>query len=208
MAATAADCDCGGGGGTGIQEIGEQADAAAPKVGALQQKLLDLANEFTPDKVIATASAYDQLKLSLKTLLGSTEGAANAFQMILDFAGRTPFTVESTTEAFNQLWKAGIQPTTKNLTAFGNVAAAFGKDLTAVTSAISGVDLGDLGGLRDLGFRVEEQGNKLKITFGDMTATVGNSSQAVARYSSSSAIPVSPTAWSGRRTPSPPATTM
>ena len=197
-----------GGDGTASGEIkktGDNANETAKKVGALQGALKTLGEQgFGPAekaakafaeplqavqyvfegfvKVTEVASSFDQLKLSLETLIGSADGAAQAFKLIQDFAGRTPFSLESTTEAFRQLWTAGIQPTQENLEAFGNVAGAFGKDLTAVTSAISGVDLGKLDGLQELGFQVEEQGKKLKITFDGVTTTVGNSSQAVAQY--------------------------
>jgi hypothetical protein len=181
VAAAAGDCDCGSGE-SGIEEVGKKAEEAAPKVGFLQEQLARLKGEFTWDKVVETASSYDQLKLSLEGVLGSTESAGQAFRMIQDFAARTPVSVESATTAFEQLWKAGIKPTSENLTAFGNVAGAFNKDVTAVTSAIAGVDLGNLDGLKELGFKVEEQGNKLKISFQGITTTVGNSSRDVAGY--------------------------
>lgn len=171
-----------GGGDAGIEEVGKKAEEAAPKVGYLQEQIARLKGELTWDKVIETASSYDQLKLSLEGLLGSTENAGQAFRMIEDFAARTPVSVEQAKTAFEQLWKAGIKPTSENLAAFGNVAGAFNKDVTAVTSAIAGVDLGNLDGLKDLGFKVEEQGNKLKISFQGITTTVGNSSREVAGY--------------------------
>jgi DNA repair exonuclease SbcCD ATPase subunit len=188
-----------------IQKTGEKAAEAKEKVGVLEGALETLKEEgFKPaekaaeafskplsmlsnglkglKKVTEAASSFEQLKFSLETLLGSADGAAQAFQMIQDFAGRTPFTLESATEAFRQLWTAGIRPTQENMAAFGNVAAAFGKDLTAVTSAISGVKVGKLEGLEQLGFQVQEQGSKLKITFQGMTTTVGKSSREVAKY--------------------------
>ncbi|HWM89402.1 MAG TPA: hypothetical protein VN493_01400 [Thermoanaerobaculia bacterium] len=199
----------GGGGGEPpdgpIKQTGDAADQAKEKVGALQGALRTLGDQGfgpaaaaaemfeKPIKVLTfafegfvavteTASSFDQLKLSLENMLGSAEGAGQAFQMIQDFAGRTPVSLETATEAFRQLWTAGIQPTQENMTAFGNAAAGFGKDLTAVTSAISGVDLGKIEGLEELGLQVEEQGNKLKISFQGVSTTVGNSSREVAQY--------------------------
>jgi hypothetical protein len=181
VAAAAGGCGDAGGA-SGIEEVGKKAEEAAPKVGYLQEQIARLKGELTWDKVLETASSYDQLKLSLEGLLGSTGNAAQAFRMIQDFAARTPVSVEDAKTAFEQLWKAGIKPTSENLTAFGNVAGAFNKDITAVTSAVAGVDLGNLDGLKELGLKVEEQGNKLKISFQGVTTTVGNSSREVAGY--------------------------
>jgi phage tail tape-measure protein len=113
---------------------------------------------FTKSVVEASSRAED-LKTTLETVTGSAKAGDDAFKFINDFAVRTPFDIETLTETFIKLRGAGIEPTEKLLTSFGDMAAT-SKDkitsLNAITDLFSRTTSGGLG-LEDLN-RLGDQG--------------------------------------------------
>ena len=85
---------------------------------------------------IATGSKFEQLRIRLKTTLGSESAATDAFSTIEEFALRTPFQVENVTQAFLSLKNRGIEPTIANLTKAGDIASSQGKGLQQFVEAI------------------------------------------------------------------------
>ena len=74
--------------------------------------------------VARTNAAFQDLDLTLQTVFGGAEQGQAALGFIREFAQRTPFDIQTLTKAFIQLGGAGIAPTEKLLTTFGDAAAA------------------------------------------------------------------------------------
>src|SRR6476620_8758834 len=53
---------------------------------------------------------YQDLNAQLKIAAKSSEGAAEAYQAIVDFASSTPYSVQQATEAFIKLTNLGLTP--------------------------------------------------------------------------------------------------
>lgn len=106
---------------------------------------------FTKNVVEASSRAED-LKTTLSTVTGSAEEGDKAFKFINDFATKTPFNIEDLTQTFIKLKAAGIEPTEKLLTSFGDMASVTTDrmgSLAAITDLFSRTTAGGLG-LEDL----------------------------------------------------------
>lgn len=89
--------------------------------------------------LVATGSEFENLRVRLDNLLGSTDAAEAAFAMIKDLAATTPFEVSALTESFVRLTAFGMQPTEAQMRALSDVAANLGggtEALTGVTTAL------------------------------------------------------------------------
>ena len=80
---------------------------------------------------IRAGQTVEELQIRLKTLLGSAEEGAKAFELMNDFAGRVPFTLEAIAAASNNLAvvSADADELQENLDLTANIAAAFGLDM-------------------------------------------------------------------------------
>lgn len=141
-----------------------------------------LAASFAVREVLRTASAYEQLRARLETVEGSATGAAVAFNRIVEFAARTPFEVDKLTEAFVLLRAIGVNPTTERLTAFGNIAAGFGRDITDVAAAVQGAITGEMERLKAFGIVARQEGDKVRFIFQNTETTVAKEAGAIVGY--------------------------
>jgi hypothetical protein len=147
---------------------------AADAVKAIAGAVIDLGKA-----VITTGANFESLRARLKTVEGSSEGAAMAFSMIQDFAKKTPFEVENITEAFTQLRVRGVNPTTEKLTALGDLSSAFGLQFKDTTDAIGAAARGELDPIEKLGITAKIAGDKISLSFKGQTEMVNRSASAV-----------------------------
>ena len=132
--------------------------------------------------VLKTGGEFETLKVQLKTATGSAEAAEEAFSFIRGFTKETPFQLGEVTDAFVKLKNFGIEPTTKNLTAFGDFASAMGKDLDQVIEAVLDATTGEFERLKEFGIRASQQGDKVALTFKGITTTVGKNSKEISGF--------------------------
>ena len=88
-------------------------------------------------QLVETGSQFENLRVRLDNLLGSTEKAETAFDMIKKLAATTPFEVTALTESFVKLTAFGMQPTEAQMRSLSDVAANLGGG----TETLSGVTL-------------------------------------------------------------------
>lgn len=89
--------------------------------------------------LVETGSQFENLRVRLDNLLGSTEKADAAFNMIKKLAATTPFEVTALTESFVKLTAFGMQPTEAQMRSLSDVAANLGggtETLSRVTLAL------------------------------------------------------------------------
>lgn len=89
--------------------------------------------------LIATGAEFETLRVRLENLLGGTEKAQAAFNMIKALASTTPFEVTALTETFIKLTAMGLQPTEAQMRSLSDVAANLGggtEVLAGVTTAL------------------------------------------------------------------------
>ena len=129
--------------------------------------------------VINTSRTFQDLNATLRAITGSSEGAAASMELITAFTANTTFQLENVTSAFTTLLNAGITPTTDVLSDFGNVAAAFGKDITQISQAAFNATTGEMEMLKQFGIIAKVEGDKLAVTFDNTTTTIERNSQSI-----------------------------
>lgn len=134
------------------------------------------------NKLIETQRSFDKMNASLITATGSAENAANAFAKLQQFAQQTPYGLEQTVTGFTKLVNLGLTPSMKAMTAYGNTAAAMGKDLDQMIEAVADATTGEFERLKEFGIKSSQQGGKVALTFKGITTTINNSSKDIEKY--------------------------
>ncbi len=149
-------------------------------------KLIELVNAFKDSPVgayiIEAVTAYQGYDKALTEATGSAAGAKVAFAKLDEFAARTPVTLQEATEAFTTLKSAGLTPSIQALTSYGNIAAGTNKKLADVVSVVGEASQGQYDKLTDLGIKVAEQGDSLKLTYGGVSTSVKQDASAIEGY--------------------------
>ena len=115
--------------------------------------------------IIGVRVEFEKFGAMLKVALGSAEAANREFEKIQQFASNTPFSVRELTDSFVRLVNMGFKPTTKEMTAMGDLAAAMGKDFIQLTEAIIDAQTGEFERLKEFGVRASKQGDKVTLSF-------------------------------------------
>jgi hypothetical protein len=132
---------------------------------------------------VKAAADYERMNIALKTSFQGNEVAANkAFKTINDFAATTPYQLEEVMTGFIKLKNMGLDPSTKALTAYGNVASGMGKSLNDMVEAVADAATGEFERLKEFGIKASSQGNNVKFTFQGVTTTVKKNSADIEKY--------------------------
>lgn len=124
---------------------------------------------------------FQTLHSQLVTIEGSASKANAAFSLIREFAVKTPFEVEETTDAYTKLKSQGIEPTMRALTSFGDTAAASGKSFTQYTEAVLDAAMGQYERLNEFGIKMGAEGDKVWLRFKGVTQYIKKDQQAIAQ---------------------------
>lgn len=130
----------------------------------------------------ATNVQFQKLNAQLHTVTGSAENARKAFKGIEDLASSTPFQIENLAEAFVTLKTAGITPTREILTAFGDTAASFSKDITEYAEAVRSATTGEMERLKQFGIVARQAGDEVTFSFQGQKTTVKRTSEDIVGY--------------------------
>lgn len=84
-------------------------------------------------KVVETASAFEQLNIQLRGVMGSSAAGEQAFAWIKQFAVDTPYSVEQTTQAFVMMKNFGLDPMDGTLKKVSDAASMYGNGMESLT---------------------------------------------------------------------------
>lgn len=129
--------------------------------------------------VIETTAQFEQFRAQLDNLLGSADAGGAAFSQIREFTSQTPFQLAEVTSAFIKLQGRGIEPTSRTMTALGDIAAASGKSFDQVTEAALDAVVGENERLKELGIRASSVGDEVALTFRGTTVQVAKTQDAI-----------------------------
>ena len=133
-------------------------------------------------EVANTAREFEDLEATLVAVTGSTESAADSFDLIKKFTATTTFQVQNVSTAFTTLLNAGIAPTSETMKDFGNIAAAFGKDITQIAQATFNATTGEMEMLKQFGIKAKLEGDKIKIIFREQETEIRRNSDEIVEY--------------------------
>ena len=132
--------------------------------------------------VVNTARTFEDLEATMRAVTGSSENASLAMKTITDFTSTTPFQLQNVTEGFIRFYQAGIEPTGETLTAFGNLAAGMGKDITQLAQATFNATTGEMEMLKQFGIKAKQMGDEVEFTFEGQTTTVEKTGEAIGEF--------------------------
>ena len=173
----------------GLDDVNRQLKGAT---GAAEKSLISFSNLAKVFAAVGVAAAganmvktireFEDLGAILKAVTGSAEAAGVSMEVIERFTAGTTFQLNDVTQAFTTLVNAGITPTTGVLTDFGNVAAAFGKDITTMAQAAFNATTGEMEMLKQFGIIAKVEGDKLAVTFDNTTTKIDRNSTAIIEF--------------------------
>lgn len=127
---------------------------------------------------------YEQLQKQLEGITGSAKDAKEAFAALEEISDKTMSTEGQMTNAFLELARSGLDPSSKALKAYSDLAAGTGNSLQTVVATAVDASLGFTRAFKALNMRAVavEEGEKLRITFRGITTTIGNNSKEIQDY--------------------------
>jgi len=132
--------------------------------------------------IVSTARTFEDLEATLRAVTQSTENAELAMSTVTEFTKTTPFQLANVTEAFTRFYQAGITPTSENLTAFGNIAAANNKDITQLAQAVFNATTGEMEMMKQFGIKAKQHGDQITMIFEGQETTFKNTSENISGY--------------------------
>ena len=165
-----------------IQGVGRAAANVKNRIFSLQGALAALGGGLIARSFLQTSSSLENLRIQLKTVTGSANEADKAFTRLVDFTTRTPYEIDQVVSAFTKLKAFGLDPSEEAMTAFGNTAAAMGKDLNQMIEAVADAATGEFERLKEFGIKAKQQGNEVSLTFQGVTTTIAKNSAAIQGY--------------------------
>ena len=126
---------------------------------------------------VGIAADFEQYRVQLETILGSSEKAKEAFEWIRNFAKETPYQLSQVMEAFIKLNAYGIDAT-KTLKILGDTASSMGKGLDQAVEALADAMTGEFERLKEFGIKTKATAEEVTFTWvqngQQMTKTVKN----------------------------------
>lgn len=133
-------------------------------------------------KVIQTGAKFEQLRTSLTTVEGSAGVAAQTFERLQKFAASTPFQLQELTDSYLLLKSQGLDPSERAMRAYGDTAAAMGKEYKQMAEAVADAATGQFERLKEFGIKASSEGDRVSFSFKGVTTTVGKNAKEIQDY--------------------------
>jgi len=173
----------------GLNKVNQQLDKTKKSSGAASNALKGFGAIVSTigltrliGSTIETIRTFEDLEATLTAITGSAETAAQSFDLIRKFTSQTTFQLEGVSQAFISLLQAGVAPTEEALRDFGNLAAAFGKDISQVAAATFRAVTGEMEMLKQFNVVAKLEGDKVRVTFNGVTEEIDRNGTAIAEY--------------------------
>ena len=163
----------------GFSGIGGSINKLESTVFSLKTAVAGLAGAFALKGIINTNKEIQKLQAQLKTFTGSTEAANQKWDELLDFASTTPFQIQDVVSSFQRLKAVGLDPTRRELEAFGDVAAGSGRSIIQFAEAVADATTGEFERLKEFGIVARSEGEQVALRFGETSITVQKNAQEI-----------------------------
>ena len=165
-----------------LGQTGKQAKAALIPLGGFTKLLAAVGGVSLFRGITNTSRRFEDLEATLRAVTGSAANAKLAFDTVEEFTKTTPFQLANVTDSFIRFFQAGIEPNNENLTAFGNLAAGMGKDITQLAQATFNATTGEMEMLKQFGIKAKLMGDEIEVTFEGQTQTIERTGEAVGEF--------------------------
>lgn len=126
--------------------------------------------------------SFEDLRAKLSGVTGDLKTAEAVFWELNSLEDQTTLSTQELSEALLYLNKFGISATSADMKNLSAVSMGLNRDLNSVISAIGKAAQGRYNQLKELGFGVEDLGNKLNITFKGVSTQIGKDSESIKKY--------------------------
>jgi len=133
-------------------------------------------------KLIEVRGEFQKFEAVLTNTLGSQKQAVDSMQMLTDIASRTPFQLDSLTEAYVSLVNQGFKPSREEIIKLGDLASSTGKDFGQLSEALLDAQTGEFERLKQFGIKAKVSGDQISFSFKGATTTIENSGEAIRKY--------------------------
>ena len=133
--------------------------------------------------VIATTAEFQKLKANLTTATGSIENMNVAWEALLEFASKTPFTLQETVDVFTKLVNYGLTPSERAMRSYGDAAAATGKSVTQLVEAVADAVNGEFERTKEaFNVKARNMGDTIAFRFRGVVTEVKNNAKDIENY--------------------------
>lgn len=168
-----------------LKAMGRAFEGLRSTVFSLQGAIGGLAVGGAFKGLVDTATSFENLEISLRTITGSSQKAKEALDWISEFTATTPYELEEVANAFKKLASYGLDPT-KYLRNLGDAAASMGKSLDQAVEMFADATTGQFERMKEFGVRAKVEGDKVTFAWSEagreMTRTVDKTSTAISQF--------------------------
>ena len=129
--------------------------------------------------------AFEDLSAKISGVTGDLQSAEQVFWELNSLEDETTISTQKLADSLLYLNKYGISVTSKDIKDLSALSLGLNKDLETVSSAIAKATQGRYNELKNLGFAVQDEGNKLSVTFKGVTTEIGKDAESIKNYLSS-----------------------
>lgn len=129
--------------------------------------------------------AFEDLSAKISGVTGDLQSAEKVFWELNSLEDETTISTQKLADSLLYLNKYGISVTSKDIKDLSALSIGLNKDLETVSSAIAKATQGRYNELKNLGFAVQDEGNKLSVTFKGVTTEIGKDAESIKNYLSS-----------------------
>ena len=129
--------------------------------------------------------AFEDLSAKISGVTGDLQSAEKVFWELNSLEDETTISTQKLADSLLYLNKYGISVTSKDIKDLSALSLGLNKDLETVSSAIAKATQGRYNELKNLGFAVQDEGNKLSVTFKGVTTEIGKDAESIKNYLSS-----------------------
>lgn len=129
--------------------------------------------------------AFEDLSAKISGVTGDLQSAEKVFWELNGLEDETTISTQKLADSLLYLNKYGISVTSKDIKALSALSLGLNKDLETVSSAIGKATQGRYNELKNLGVAVQDEGDKLSVTFKGVTTEIGKDAESIKNYLSS-----------------------
>ena len=167
--------------GRSLSNIEKQLGSINSRGRAVAGTLAGLATGAVARGIINQYRSYEKYNTVLRTYLGSQAKATSELNRLQKLANRLPQDLDDVTNAFTIFTRAGIDTSSKSLSAFSNIATANGKSLTQLGEAVADALTGEFERLKEFGIKVSKENGKFVADIGNGQSIIASSSADLVR---------------------------
>ena len=127
-------------------------------------------------------TSYEQLTSAISAHTGDLESAKDKYWELNALEDTLSTSTTELTDSFLKLSTSGFEASNELLTAIASMSAGSGRSLDEVTQAITDLAYGGFDGVKNLGIKAVDAGDKIQVSYNGITKTIDKTSDAISEF--------------------------